>query len=94
MYAIENTTESLQNGTLTTDTYGLQHYTLKQYHKGIPVFDAQLKFHFDRENNLKAINGTIIPDRAIYSMRVQFQILNYKQFQHIPKLKREISHFD
>ena len=62
MYAIENTTESLQNGTLTTDTYGLQHYTLKQYHKGIPVFDAQLKFHFDRENNLKAINGTIIPD--------------------------------
>ena len=62
IYRIENINNTLSSGVSKTDNYGLKHYTTKQYYKGVPVFDAQLRFHFDINENLRSINGTIISD--------------------------------
>lgn len=68
IYAIENISETLKFVSEKTDTYGLKHYTLKQQYKGVDVFDAELKFHFDKNDNLKSINGNIIPDINLNSI--------------------------
>ena len=68
IYAIENINESLKYVTLKTDMYGLKHYILKQQYKGVDVFDTELKFHFDKNNNIKSINGNIIPDINLNSI--------------------------
>lgn len=44
------------------DVYGFKHLTYQQYYNNIPVYDAKLKFHFNLENNITAINGNVIPD--------------------------------
>lgn len=62
MYAIANVNESFKDGITKTDNYGLKRYTVKQNYKGVPVFDAELRFHFDRGENLTSINGNIIPN--------------------------------
>jgi Zn-dependent metalloprotease len=62
IYAIKDINESLKDGKSKTDNYGLKHYTLKQYFKGVPVFDSELRFHFDKNENLASINGNIITD--------------------------------
>ncbi len=46
----------------TVDNYGFAHVILNQVHKGIPVYDGQLRFHFNRQLELTAINGTVIPN--------------------------------
>ena len=61
VYAIENVNESFSIGNVTTDNYGLKQYTLKQYYKNIPVYDSELRFHFNKNEALNAINGNIIP---------------------------------
>lgn len=62
IYAIENISETLKFVSEKIDAYGLKHYTLKQQYNGVDVFDAELKFHFDKNDNIKSINGNIIPD--------------------------------
>lgn len=62
IYAIKNVKETLKDAKIKTDIYGLKHYTLKQYYKGVPVYDAELRFHFDKNEELTSINGNIIPD--------------------------------
>ena len=47
------------------DKYGFSHITLEQTHKNVPVFDGKLKFHFNAENQISAINGNVIPDIKI-----------------------------
>ena len=68
IYAIENISETLKFVSEKIDAYGLKHYTLKQQYKGVDVFDAELKFHFDKNDNLKSINGNIIPDINLNSI--------------------------
>lgn len=41
------------------------HFSYQQYHAGVPVFGAVLKAHFDAKNQLRAVNGTVIPNIAI-----------------------------
>ena len=41
---------------------GERHETFNQYYKGVPVFGAMLKTHFDRAGNLYAVNGVTVPD--------------------------------
>ena len=60
MYTITDVNTSLKDGEITTDVYGLKHFVLKQYYKGVPVFDAELKFHFNKNEDLNSINGNII----------------------------------
>jgi len=62
MYTIIDVDASLKDGEITTDIYGLKHFVLKQYYKGVPVFDAELKFHFNKNEDLNSINGNIISD--------------------------------
>ena len=62
IYAITNVKKTLREGSSKKDRYGLKHYTIKQEYKGVLVYDAELKFHFDKNDNLKSINGNIIPD--------------------------------
>ncbi|PQB06169.1 bacillolysin [Polaribacter filamentus] len=60
IYTITDVDASLKDAEISTDVYGLQHFVLKQYYKGVPVFDAELKFHFNKNEDLNSINGNII----------------------------------
>ena len=63
IYAIQSIEETFSpEGVLKIDNYGLKHYEVKQFYKGITVYDSGLKFHFDRDEKISSINGTIIPD--------------------------------
>ena len=67
IYAIKDVKETLKDDAIKEDMYGLKHYTLKQYYKGVPVFDAELRFHFGKNEGLKSISGKIIPNINISS---------------------------
>lgn len=43
-----------------TDVYGLENVTLQQTYKGVPVFDGLMKFHYNKNKGLTAINGNYI----------------------------------
>jgi Zn-dependent metalloprotease len=45
-----------------TDRLGRQHLTFRQIRGGVPIFDGQLKFHFDTQGRLTAVNGVFIPN--------------------------------
>ncbi|MFL0354222.1 M4 family metallopeptidase [Xanthomarina sp. GH4-25] len=48
--------------TIKTDQYGFKHVTLLQTHHGVPIYDGKLKFHFNADEKLTAINGNYIPN--------------------------------
>lgn len=60
IYNIEDVNQTLLLEKEETDNYGFKYVVLKQIYKGVPVFDGQLRFHFNRENKLTAINGNYI----------------------------------
>ncbi|WP_452222423.1 M4 family metallopeptidase [Lacinutrix salivirga] len=45
-----------------TDSYGFNHLNYQQHYNGVPVFDAKLKFHFNKDGKITAINGNVIPN--------------------------------
>jgi len=47
------------------DSLGHSHLKYKQKYAGVPVFGASLKAHFDGNNELAVISGTLVPDIAI-----------------------------
>ncbi|OBX21050.1 MULTISPECIES: M4 family metallopeptidase [Bizionia] len=58
-----NDSQDLSNFTFQPakkDSYGFQSVTMNQQHQGVPVFDGQLRFHFNHSNQLTAINGNYI----------------------------------
>lgn len=61
LYGIEKVKNSLILEKVKKDNYGLEHVTLKQKHNGVPVYGGELKFHFDANKNITAINGKVIP---------------------------------
>lgn len=50
-----------------TDEYGLKVITINQQYNGVAVYDGKLRFHFDREDRLTAINGNYIPEIKLES---------------------------
>src|SRR5690606_34555452 len=60
IYDIQSVAQTLQFDIINTDNYGLKHVILKQFYEDVPVFDGQLRFHFDANNKLTAINGNYI----------------------------------
>ncbi|GGM90796.1 hypothetical protein GCM10010967_24850 [Dyadobacter beijingensis] len=45
-----------------TDVYGLDNITLEQTYKGVPVYDGQMKFHYNKGKALTSLNGNYISD--------------------------------
>lgn len=48
-----------------TDSYGLKHVTIIQKRNNVLVFDGKLRFHFNQNEELTAVNGNYIPDIKI-----------------------------
>lgn len=44
------------------DAHGFTHITFVQNHFGVPIYDGKLRFHFNAEDKLTAVNGNIIPN--------------------------------
>ena len=60
VYNVSSIKDDLVFDKIKTDNYGFKQLILKQKYKGVAVFDAELKFHFDLEDKLTAINGNFI----------------------------------
>ncbi len=65
MLAIPNYEQDLTLTETKTDREGYQHLIYRQTRNGIPVFDGLLKFHFDRNNRLRSVNGVTLPDPEV-----------------------------
>lgn len=62
IFDLNTVNESFILETTKTDQYGFKHVTLLQTHEGVPIFDGKLKFHFNADEKLTAINGNYIPN--------------------------------
>lgn len=60
IYNIESVDQTLVFDKVKTDNYGMKSVILRQAHKGVPVFDGQLRFHFNSDQKLTSINGNYI----------------------------------
>jgi cysteine-rich repeat protein len=47
------------------DAYGFTRLSYRQVSHGLPVFGAFLRIHFDKNGELVAVNGTVVPHLAI-----------------------------
>jgi Zn-dependent metalloprotease len=45
-----------------SDNLGLEHITVQQTFKGVPVFDGLMKFHYNKSGGVTAVNGNFISD--------------------------------
>ena len=62
IYGLESIANSLRFHEVKTDNYGMKHVILKQEYHGIPVFDGELRFHFDTNEKITSINGNVLPN--------------------------------
>ena len=62
IYGLQTLENSLTFYEEKTDNYGLQHVIFKQEYQGIPVFDSELRFHFDGEQKITSVNGNVLPN--------------------------------
>ena len=49
----------------STDAMGETHLTWKQMYGNVPVFGTMLRTHFDKDQQLKAVAGTAVPDITV-----------------------------
>lgn len=62
LFPFQTVESTFKFGTVKTDNYAFKQITLTQHKNNIPVFDGQLRFHFNTNNQLTAINGNYIPN--------------------------------
>lgn len=62
LFGIKDVASELPAPRVDKDRQGGTHLTYKQAYKGVPVFGAELKTHFDAADNLTVVNGTFVPD--------------------------------
>ncbi|MCX7547160.1 M4 family metallopeptidase [Xanthomarina sp. F1114] len=62
LFPFETVESTFTFGTIKEDNYGYKHIVLTQHKNNVPVFDGQLRFHFNTNNKLTAINGNYIPN--------------------------------
>jgi Zn-dependent metalloprotease len=62
VFGLRNAAQELQLRKEQKDRLGWDHFSYKQHYLGVPVFAGELKVHYDSAGNLRAINGTIVPD--------------------------------
>lgn len=65
LFGISNANEELGAARISKDRHGGTHISHKQFYRGVPVFGAELKTHFDASDNLVVANGTFVPGLAI-----------------------------
>ena len=56
-FGIENANAELTAVGTKRDAHGNQHSTFKQTYKGLPVFGAEIRAHFDKNGEMYVING-------------------------------------
>jgi Zn-dependent metalloprotease len=55
------------------DEVGQKHLSYEQRYRGLPVFGATLKVHFDAADRITVVNGTVIPDIDVSTTAVRSQ---------------------
>ena len=64
-FGLQDPARELQLTEMAEDQLGMTHLSFGQVYEGIPVFGAELKAHFDRNGELVAVNGAVVPNIAI-----------------------------
>jgi Zn-dependent metalloprotease len=64
-FGIENPARNLELVESAEDQLGMTHLSFSQVYEGLPIFGAELKAHFNRNGELVAVNGAVVPDIAI-----------------------------
>ncbi len=64
-FGLRNGSSELALQRSETDRLGQTHLSYAQTHRGVPVFGASLKAHFDASGRLFVVNGTLVPDLDI-----------------------------
>jgi len=62
LFGVTDADQELGAARITKDRQGGTHISHRQVYKGLPVFGAELKTHYDAADNLVVANGTFIPD--------------------------------
>ncbi|MCB0435870.1 MAG: M4 family metallopeptidase, partial [Mangrovimonas sp.] len=62
LFGISSVGDSFRFTTESEDAQGFTHVEFTQVFNAIPVFDGKLKFHFDTNHKLSAVNGNFIPN--------------------------------
>jgi len=62
IYGLESIENSLKYNETKVDNYGLEHVIFKQEYNGVPVFDGELRFHFNTNKKLSSVNGNVLPN--------------------------------
>jgi bacillolysin len=65
LFGISNASAELGASRVVSDRQGGTHVTHPQVYRGVPVFGAELKTHFDAAGNLVVANGTFVPGIAL-----------------------------
>ncbi len=65
MFGITSVAGELGEARISRDRQGGTHVSHKQLYRGLPVFAAELRSHFDTAGELVAVNGTFIPGIAL-----------------------------
>lgn len=65
LFGITNPASELGAARVEKDRHGGTHLTHKQIYRGLPVFGAELKTHFDATGHLNVVNGNFIPGIAV-----------------------------
>jgi bacillolysin len=64
-FGLRNAGADLKQVAVQKDKLGHTHFKYLQQYKGVPVFGASLKAHFDGNNELSVVSGTLVPDIRI-----------------------------
>ncbi len=65
LFGIADADNSLQFQKDDTDAIGSKHQTFQQYFNGVEVFAGRIKTHLDKDNNLYAVGGNVVPEIEI-----------------------------
>ena len=61
IYGLQSIEKSLIFETENVDQYGLKNVVFKQHHKGVPVYDGELRLHFDFQDKMTSASGNVFP---------------------------------
>lgn len=65
LFGVNDVVNELGDARVAKDRYAGTHVTHKQFYRGLPVFGAELKTHFDAADNLTVVNGAFVPGIAV-----------------------------